>query len=108
MRIGIGARLSGASADGALNLLVLVLRGFGFLFVAIIIPRAGSRSLSRSGPCGNRLQCPTTREGKSPSPELCRFYGARGEEIISIGADVTERRSPPCHGSESRMTLADP
>jgi hypothetical protein len=42
------------------------------------------------------------------SPNLCRFYGASGEEIISIGADVPNDGAPPCHASVSRMTLADP
>jgi hypothetical protein len=29
------------------------------------------------------------------SPEMCRFYGASGEEIISIGADVHRMMEPP-------------
>jgi hypothetical protein len=39
---------------------------------------------------------------------LCRSYGASGEEIISIGADVNRATEAPCHSSASRMTLADP
>ena len=37
-----------------------------------------------------------------------RFYGASGEEIISIGADVPNDGAPSCHGNVSRMTLAIP
>jgi hypothetical protein len=37
-------------------------------------------------------------------PQLCRFYGASGEEIISIGTDVP----PLCHSGVSLVTLADP
>jgi hypothetical protein len=39
---------------------------------------------------------------------MCRFYGANGEEIVSIGANVNPAMEPPCHSSANRMTLVDP
>ena len=46
--------------------------------------------------------------GMAECLQLCRFYGASGEEITSIGADVNRTTEPPCHSSASRMTLVDP
>ena len=45
---------------------------------------------------------------KRESPLVCRFYGASGKEIVSIGANVNPTMEPPCHSSASRMTSVDP
>jgi hypothetical protein len=76
------------------------------VFVFCSVLSLGSRqNLRPAAPAGLRGGTCRARKGYGPfsllrrtSLLLCRFYGASGEEIISIGADV-HRMTEPLHAT---------